>query len=102
MNESNSTSGCRSCPAGWYQKLKGATECVECDAGKYNEETGANAESMCKKCTEYAEHTTTAGKMGVSDPESGCICVGADTSAADGTDARSGYYTNPNALTRNS
>ena len=28
MNESNSTSGCRSCPAGWYQKLKGATECV--------------------------------------------------------------------------
>ena len=52
---------------------------------------------MCKKCTVYAEHTTTAGKMGVSDPESGCICVGADTSAADGTDARSGYYTNPNA-----
>ena len=45
------------CDAGKYNDVAGSdaeTQCKECDAGKYNSEAGSGAKSACKDCDQVS------------------------------------------------
>ena len=93
------------CPRGYYSDGKGETACKACPQDTYSERENVKAVGDCQQCNDDktgSPFTTTGGSVGVSNATTGCICAGADQRAADGSDARNGYYKHPGFYTAKS
>ena len=89
---------CSDCPKGRYNDDKGLLSCKGCREDTFGTKTGATAPGECLDCkVAFAPFTTTMGRIGVSDPATGCVCAGgyvvctADDAAASFSDGAISY-----------
>ena len=87
---------CEDCKAGQYQEGRGALSCVDCPPDTYSSEAAITNKDSCQPCNiKFAKFTTTAGISGVSDPNIGCVCSGANV---DSKISPGGFYSIPVTL----
>ena len=81
---------CSDCEAGRYMDAKGGEKrCLACPVNTYTTEEGKTSVADCTACVEYAKHTTTDQKKGISNPIGGCVCAASDSTSK----APKGFYT---------
>ena len=70
--------------------------CVDCPPDTYSSEAAITNKDSCQPCNiKFAKFTTTAGISGVSDPNIGCVCSGANV---DSKISPGGFYSIPVTL----